>query len=73
MDCDQHKDLAATYKVKGFPTIKIFAGNKREPIDYAGTLDLCVCVLVCVGVHVHECAFGKVGWGRDHPSCYICM
>ena len=36
VDCDQHKDLAATYKVKGFPTIKIFASNKREPIDYAG-------------------------------------
>ena len=39
VDCDQHKDLAATYKIKGFPSIKIFASNKKEPIDYNGMLD----------------------------------
>ncbi|CAK4662850.1 unnamed protein product [Aphanomyces euteiches] len=36
VDCDQHKDLAAKYGVKGFPTIKVFGENKRSPSDYQG-------------------------------------
>ena len=34
MDTDQA--AGASYGIKGFPTIKIFGGNKNSPSDYAG-------------------------------------
>jgi protein disulfide-isomerase A6 len=34
VDCDEHKDIAGKYGVKGFPTIKIF--NGKETTDYNG-------------------------------------
>jgi len=36
IDCDQNKQLASQYGIKGFPTIKIFAQNKNQPQDYSG-------------------------------------
>jgi protein disulfide-isomerase A6 len=36
VDCDQYKDLAGKYGVRGFPTIKIFGLNKNSPTDYNG-------------------------------------
>ena len=39
IDCDQHKSLCGQYEVKGFPTIKIFGGNKNKPEDYQGQRD----------------------------------
>ena len=36
VDCDQHKSLCGQFSVQGFPTIKIFGGNKKKPEDYNG-------------------------------------
>ncbi|KAI5610948.1 protein disulfide-isomerase A6 precursor [Silurus asotus] len=36
VDADQHKSLGGQYGVRGFPTIKIFGGNKNKPEDYQG-------------------------------------
>ena len=36
VDADEHKSLAGQYGVKGFPTIKIFGGNKNKPEDFNG-------------------------------------
>jgi len=35
-DVDQHKELGGRFGIQGFPTIKIFAGNKNKPEDYRG-------------------------------------
>ncbi|XP_063691371.1 protein disulfide-isomerase A6 homolog [Bolinopsis microptera] len=35
-DVDQHKELGSKFGIQGFPTIKIFAGNKNKPVDYKG-------------------------------------
>uniref|UniRef100_A0A158QNB7 Protein disulfide-isomerase A6 homolog n=1 Tax=Haemonchus placei TaxID=6290 RepID=A0A158QNB7_HAEPC len=36
VDMTVHESLGSTYRVQGFPTIKIFAANKDKPIDYNG-------------------------------------
>ncbi|XP_058469880.1 protein disulfide-isomerase A6 isoform X2 [Solea solea] len=36
VDADQHKSLGGQYGVRGFPTIKIFGGNKNKPEEYQG-------------------------------------
>lgn len=36
VDADQHNSLGGQYGVRGFPTIKIFGGNKHKPEDYQG-------------------------------------
>ena len=36
VDADQHRDLGGRYQVQGFPTIKVFGGNKNAPSDYQG-------------------------------------
>jgi len=36
VDADAHKELGGQYGVQGFPTIKIFGGNKNSPVDYQG-------------------------------------
>ncbi|KAF4523487.1 hypothetical protein B566_EDAN004556 [Ephemera danica] len=36
VDADEHKSLGGQYGVQGFPTIKIFAGNKNKPDAYQG-------------------------------------
>jgi len=33
-DVDAHKELGGRFGIQGFPTIKIFAGDKKKPIDY---------------------------------------
>lgn len=35
VDCDEHKDLAGKFGVRGFPTIKVFSG-KGEPTEFNG-------------------------------------
>lgn len=35
VDCDEHKDLAGKFGVRGFPTIKVFNGN-GEPTEFNG-------------------------------------
>ena len=35
-DEDSNKSLAGQYGVRGFPTIKIFGGNKKSPTDFNG-------------------------------------
>jgi len=39
VDCDVHKSICGQFGVKGFPTIKIFGGNKNKPDDYQGNRD----------------------------------
>jgi len=40
LDADQHKQLAAKYGIQGFPTIKVFGGDKsKPPTDYQGGRD----------------------------------
>ena len=40
VDGDAHKDLSKEYGISGFPTIKYFDGNSKEPEDYKGGRDL---------------------------------
>ncbi|CAK9304476.1 unnamed protein product [Gordionus sp. m RMFG-2023] len=35
-DVENNKDLASQYNIRGFPTIKIFRSDIKEPIDYSG-------------------------------------
>lgn len=35
-DVDQHKELGGRFGIQGFPTIKIFAGDKSKPEEYKG-------------------------------------
>jgi len=42
----EHQSVGAPYGIQGFPTIKIFGGNKQRPQDYQGLyFDICVPVL----------------------------
>ena len=36
VDCDKEQALAQKYGVKGFPTLKVFAQDKKNPTDYQG-------------------------------------
>ena len=36
MDGTQNEKVMQKYQVQGFPTIKIFAADKKSPIDYNG-------------------------------------
>lgn len=36
VDADAHKELGGRFGVRGFPTIKVFSANKRNPVDYQG-------------------------------------
>jgi len=36
VDADQHGSLGSQYGVKGFPTIKMFGLDKKNPTDYQG-------------------------------------
>jgi protein disulfide-isomerase A6 len=36
LDCDNHKELGNQFGIKGFPTIKFFAKNSKDPQDYVG-------------------------------------
>jgi len=36
VDVDQHNELGGQFGIQGFPTIKIFGGNKNKPQDYNG-------------------------------------
>lgn len=36
VNCDDEKTLAGRFNVRGFPTIKIFGADKKNPIDYNG-------------------------------------
>jgi protein disulfide-isomerase A6 len=36
VDATAHESLAQKYQIQGFPTIKIFGSDKRNPVDYQG-------------------------------------
>ncbi|KAK6030645.1 protein disulfide-isomerase domain protein [Ostertagia ostertagi] len=36
VDVTSHESVGSTYRVQGFPTIKIFGVDKKKPIDYNG-------------------------------------
>ena len=36
VNCDEQKQLCGQFGVQGFPTIKVFGGNKQKPEDYQG-------------------------------------
>lgn len=36
VDCDEHKEVAGQFGIRGFPTIKIFGATKNKPDDYQG-------------------------------------
>ena len=36
VDMTQHQSVGAPYNIQGFPTLKVFAGNKNSPSDYNG-------------------------------------
>ena len=37
VDMTEHQSVGGPYGIQGFPTIKVFAGNKQKPLDYQGT------------------------------------
>ncbi|CAM9993905.1 unnamed protein product, partial [Choristocarpus tenellus] len=39
VDATVAKGLASKYQIKGFPTIKVFGADKRNPTDYNGNRD----------------------------------
>lgn len=36
VDCDEHKEMAGQFGIRGFPTIKVFGATKNKPDDYQG-------------------------------------
>ena len=36
VDMTQHQSVGGPYNVQGFPTIKVFGGDKNKPTDYNG-------------------------------------
>jgi protein disulfide-isomerase A6 len=36
VDMTKHESFGGQYGIKGFPTIKLFIGNKDKPVDYGG-------------------------------------
>jgi protein disulfide-isomerase A6 len=36
VDMDAHPSVGSPYQIQGFPTIKVFGGNKQKPSDYQG-------------------------------------
>lgn len=36
INADEHKSIGGEYGIRGFPTLKIFGGNKKKPEDYNG-------------------------------------
>lgn len=36
IDATKHESLAQKYQIKGFPTVKIFGADKKNPTDYQG-------------------------------------
>ena len=58
VDCDVHKELAAKYDVKGFPTVKTFGEDKTAPpADYTGARE--AAAIVAHG----QAALGSPGGG----------
>lgn len=37
VDMTVHQSVGGPYNVQGFPTIKIFGGDKKKPTDFNGT------------------------------------
>ena len=42
VDMTEHQSVGAPYGIKGFPTIKVFAANKQNPLDYQGVYSKCM-------------------------------
>jgi len=38
VNADEHQSLGGQYGVRGFPTIKIFGLDKKNPTDYQGRI-----------------------------------
>ena len=36
VNVDKETKLGDDYKIEGFPTIKVFGFNKKEPVEYEG-------------------------------------
>lgn len=36
VDCTEERDLCANFEIRGYPTMKIFKGDLKEPSDYTG-------------------------------------
>jgi len=36
VDMDQHQSVGAPYNVRGFPTVKVFGNDKKNPTDFQG-------------------------------------
>ena len=39
IDTDKHGDIGGKYGIKGFPTLKFFGNDKKNPIDFNGGRD----------------------------------
>lgn len=46
VDMTQHQAVGQPYNVRGFPTIKIFGGDKQKPSDYQGFRCLLIQLLI---------------------------
>jgi protein disulfide-isomerase A6 len=62
VNCDEEKTLCSEYSIQGFPTIKFFSKNKRQPTEYSGGRDASDLV-----------AFGKQQWSKFAPAPEVCL
>eukprot|EP00960_Hanusia_phi_P039623 753955-Hanusia_phi.AAC.5 len=67
VNADEHKDLAGQYGVKGFPTIKLFSTNKRNPSDYSGQRDSKALAQFALKA-LQDSVMGRLGVNSDKGS-----
>jgi protein disulfide-isomerase A6 len=64
VDMDKYGELGSPYGIQGFPTIKIFAANKNQPLDYNGGRDASSIVEGALS-HLQSMVRGRLGGGRS--------
>lgn len=67
VDMTTDQNVGAPYNIKGFPTIKLFGGNKNAPVDYAGQRTASAMVDFCLS-KVQETVQQKLSGGKSNTG-----